>query len=341
MFASFQKYFIETLSSESEGIVRKESVACITAIYSHQQIPKSYLDMVFSTLVQLAVNDLFWEVKLNALYFWRVVICRQFQHQGMIDGVFPSVTFSKEHKKIVQLNEKEILLRLQKVLNELSMRGCLGVLLACLEDDSDLEVVKLAVFLVKKIMAHLTKYNYLKEFEKLKNGQSSSSKQHPKPIVDTNYSEFKKDLTEVTSQTRNNADFGETFRKNPENPVSFENLMETCCSDNVIESIVNLNDMGLLATAYKNNLKLSENNETGETNQKPQVVDDKLFKEFVKISGDDFIFAIKDINLDNLIELKTDWLLQSESFLSLLDDVLISFGYIKTGENEDNEMDCY
>lgn len=259
----------------------------------------------------------------------------------MIDGVFPSVTFSKEHKKIVQLNEKEILLRLQKVLNELSMRGCLGVLLACLEDDSDLEVVKLAVFLVKKIMAHLTKYNYLKEFEKLKNGQSSSSKQHPKPIVDTNYSEFKKDLTEVTSQTRNNADFGETFRKNPENPVSFENLMETCCSDNVIESIVNLNDMGLLATAYKNNLKLSENNETGETNQKPQVVDDKLFKEFVKISGDDFIFAIKDINLDNLIELKTDWLLQSESFLSLLDDVLISFGYIKTGENEDNEMDCY
>jgi len=72
------------------------------------------------------VSDLHWEVKVNALQFWEKVIERQMSDQGMIDGVFPSVTFSK-NRKIVLLTENEIRLRLNKVLEELAQIRCLQV----------------------------------------------------------------------------------------------------------------------------------------------------------------------------------------------------------------------
>jgi hypothetical protein len=74
-----------------------------------------------------ALSDLHWEVKVNALVFWEKVIERQMSDQGMIDGVFPSVTFSKENRKIVLLTENEIKLRLNKVLGELARIRCLQV----------------------------------------------------------------------------------------------------------------------------------------------------------------------------------------------------------------------
>ena len=122
------------IGTESEGVVRREAVACITAIYNHQQIPEYCLDIIFSVLAHCAVNDFYWEVKVNALEFWRSVICRQFVYHGMIDGTFPAVTFSREHKKIITLTEKEIHLRLKKALNELSLRGCLGILISCFQE---------------------------------------------------------------------------------------------------------------------------------------------------------------------------------------------------------------
>jgi len=74
-----------------------------------------------------AVSDLHWEVKVNALEFWEKVIERQMSNQGMIDGVFPSVTFSKENRKIVLLTRNEIKSRLSKVLGELARVRCLQV----------------------------------------------------------------------------------------------------------------------------------------------------------------------------------------------------------------------
>lgn len=113
----------EVLVEESEGVVRREGVALLTAIYEKKKLvpPRDSLDRVFSVMTYCAVNDLYWEVKTNALKFWMEVMCRQFQHQGVIDNTFPSVTFSKEHKKIVQLTQKEILLRLTKVIKIILM----------------------------------------------------------------------------------------------------------------------------------------------------------------------------------------------------------------------------
>jgi len=74
-----------------------------------------------------AVFDLHWEVKTNALSFWDHFVKSHLTDQGMLDDSFPNVTFSKEHRKIVALNEIEIKRRLNKALDELAKQNCLGV----------------------------------------------------------------------------------------------------------------------------------------------------------------------------------------------------------------------
>jgi len=74
-----------------------------------------------------AMFDLHWEVKTNALTFWSHVIKFHLTNQGMLDDSFPNVTFSKENKKIVALNETEIKRRLNKALEKLAKQNCLGV----------------------------------------------------------------------------------------------------------------------------------------------------------------------------------------------------------------------
>lgn len=74
-----------------------------------------------------AVFDLHWEVKTNALTFWDHFVKSHLTDQGMLDDCFPNVTFSKEHRKIVALNETEIKRRLNKALDELAKQNCLGV----------------------------------------------------------------------------------------------------------------------------------------------------------------------------------------------------------------------
>jgi hypothetical protein len=75
-----------------------------------------------------AILDLHWEVKINALKFWSHFIKSHLTDQGMLDGHFPTVTFSKEHKKIMSLDENEIKQRLTKALDELARQRCLGVM---------------------------------------------------------------------------------------------------------------------------------------------------------------------------------------------------------------------
>lgn len=62
-------------------------------------------------------------------------------------------------------------------------------------------------------MKHLTKYNYIEEYRKSKNGSDLNDSASRIPVVDTNYSDFAKKINhiEVASQTRNNADFNATI----------------------------------------------------------------------------------------------------------------------------------
>lgn len=284
--------------------MRKEAVTLLSCIYDTQKVPIPQLDSIFSTLAHCAVNDLHWEVKTRALEFWEVIIKHQIQHQGVIDGTFPTVTFSKEKKKIVNLTQKEIILRLTKILNELSMRGCLGVLLACIEDDADLAVARSSVAVIKNLVEFLDKYNYWQEVQDL---QQTGAAQ-PLPVFDTNYSEVNmRDLNEVQPE-RTAADMTE--------------------SDEIIQSIVSSQDINLLATAYENQLNVEATPEIG--------IDTNYYKTFAMVTAHVFLSKVKTTDLDEIIRIRTDWLDQTESFTSLLNDMLYSLKIDNV-----NDVDCY
>lgn len=295
----------------------------MTIMYKHHKIPTKDLDLLFSTMAYSACNDLHWEVKTSAIIFWRAVIRTQFEHQGWIDGSFPTVTFSKDQKKIITLNEREILLRIRKILDELQLRGCLGVLLECLSDDCDFEVVKESVVVIKKVSGNLGMYNYVNQKEKLEKPTDGPEKM---PMIDSNYSEVKRtSLSSIESpQVRNNADIFNT--------VSREDVEQS--SDKIIEAIVNSKDVNLLASAYENQMKVNENMET-DSAEDEITIDKDYYKKF-HVSIDVFLNKIYSTNLDEMISQKNEWMSQTESFNSLLDDILSSFN-----ESNCNGADCY
>ncbi|XP_055698594.1 uncharacterized protein LOC129799027 [Phlebotomus papatasi] len=306
-------HLLTCLGEESEGVVRREAVCLLCSLYDRQKVPKNQLDAVLSTMAHCAVNDLHWEVKINALLFWKNVIMRQCQHQGVIDGVFPSVTFSKENKKIVTLNEREISLRIGRILHELSVRGCLGVLMECLKDDCDLAVVKVAVEVIECLKVFLSKYKYLEGRKKLE--EESAKKEHP--VIDVPYQKIPPKSQDRSSLERNNAD------------VSPEKN-----SDVVIESILDATDVNLLAIAYENQMTVNGHEEDDAVRESP--IDPNLYKKFAKVTPNEFLTTLLEIDLGELVRSRSDWILQTESFSSLLDDILLSFKDIKV-----NDADCY
>lgn len=149
----------DVLLNETEGIVRVEAATFMCVAYDNQQFPKDTLDRVYETMIYSSTTDLHWEVKVRALDFWDKVIKNHLQNQGMIDGSFPNVTFSREHRKIVTLTDSEIRKRLLKVLSQLSSIGCLGVLMSAIKDDCDMEVSKTAVKITQRLVELFKKYN--------------------------------------------------------------------------------------------------------------------------------------------------------------------------------------
>nr|CAH7755298.1 unnamed protein product [Callosobruchus chinensis] len=147
---------LNILVYEPEGIVRSEAATVVATIYEYQDVPESSLGNMYDVASHAATADYIGRSKLKHSCFG--VIEKHLTHQGMIDGTFPEVTFSKENRKIVTLNDAEVKKRLIKVLEQLSATGCLAVFAAALQDDSDLEVAKTALDLIKDFVAMLKKY---------------------------------------------------------------------------------------------------------------------------------------------------------------------------------------
>lgn len=284
------------------------------------------MNCLYSTLTHCTVNDLHWEVKINALHFWRIFIRRQFTNQGMIDGIFPTVTFSKEKKKIVTLTEKEILLRIHKILNDLSDHGLLGILLECLNDDCDLEVVKAAVYIIKKLSLCLDTYDYVRQMNSITTATETSKN------YDNNQSSSSSSLSTTTllSKMENQNNLNENSSIiNTKSSKNNDDNEENLNSENIIESIINSNDINLLSMAYKNQMQVECSRGTCQ-------VDENLFKKYSKIKPKDYIMKIKLLNVDQIVEKRSEWIMSTESLNSLLDDMLF---YIKTLEV--NDADCY
>lgn len=165
---------------------------------------------IYEFMAAAATIDLHWEVKKIALEFWDEVISECLKNQGMIDGSFPEVTFSKDCRKIVTLTENEVQRRLNKVLIELNANGCLTVLMSAIQDDCDVDVVEKAVVLTKKFVTLLNKYK----------------------VVSCQCGEKKVEVDKFLEFTRQNLDkFVENKRRWLKNMNSFGSLLDDMLRD--------------------------------------------------------------------------------------------------------------
>lgn len=253
-----------------------------------------------------AIYDLHWEVKVNALFFWEKAVHKFLANQGMIDGSFPSVTFSKEHKKIVTLNDAEIKLRLNKALKELSNNGCLHVLLTTLNDDCDFQVVKKSAQIIKDFLSILNRYKLIQTEDNSMSCDKNSVK--------------RKTSDEGCCEKKMHVDHQPVQKSSEE--INPENDMEAK-SQKVIEDIVNEMDINLLVSVcnsrQKKSAKHSEN------------ISLKI------VHPDVFLEQLRTIDLKSFLDEKSKWLVDSGGDLStLLNDILTVHS-----ECEMNVLDCY
>uniref|UniRef100_A0A1I8NWR9 Uncharacterized protein n=1 Tax=Stomoxys calcitrans TaxID=35570 RepID=A0A1I8NWR9_STOCA len=341
------EHLFHTLFHESEGIVRKEAIQTLAVIYEHRKIPTQYTDTLYSTLAHCVISDLHWEVKVEALRFWELEFKKQFTNQGMIDGTFPTVTFSKEHKKIVTLNEKEIKLRIMKVFHELSQRGCLGVILKCLREDCDLEVLKTAVCMVHNLLEQLKKYNFESIVDDMKESSSipSSTSSSSSP---SNTSNPSTPLSTSLDASVNNIMNNNPFMFTEEGPMSGSDALNATTQspshsptasslaakqDEAIDYILESQDINILVAQYEQKLLLI--NDHGSEPLPP--IDSNLYKTYTSVNIKEFMQSIKALDLKKLLKNHNDWLLGSESFISLLDDIIVA---IKCADDS-LFADCY
>lgn len=280
---------IYLLKNESEAIVRREAVNLIKELYVHQKWSKEVIDSMLRSMCVAAVFDLHWEVKINALSFWDHFVKSHLTDQGMLDDCFPNVTFSKEHRKIMALNDNEIKRRLNKALDELARQSCLGVLLVSLKDDSDFEVCRVSAVIIDKLKTCLLKYKLNEPLSPVENHAS----------IDTFYVKETPSAPSSTDKKTRNASY-------------------------VIDEIVDTNDANLLATIYKNSMNMDTEmtieEEEGEKEEK------KTLRYISSVTRQDFLHAIFNCDIDAYIEEKNRWLkTYTSSFESILDDILTTY----------------
>ncbi|XP_023169547.2 uncharacterized protein LOC111598508 [Drosophila hydei] len=299
-------HLLYVLYRENEDIVRSEAILTLCKIYDHRKIPSKYKNTLFSTLNYCVVGDHHWEVKVNALCFWRMEFNRQLNNQGMIDGAFPTVTFSKEHKKIVTLTTREIKLRVAKVLAEVQQYGYYGIILKCLHEEYAKEVLNIIVTGIKAMNDKLNEYDFeiiLNDIETLTQPVSTASSNASLTIEEPMSIEPSVDEAELSA----NADQ----------------------ADDIIESILNAQDMQLLENTFKKQMHF-DNVDTSKRH-----IDEFYYKQFA-VSVREWKQEISKFDLDKLVKQQEEWFDCTDNLVCLLDDILNAI------KRDDNMIsDCY
>ncbi|XP_015590637.1 uncharacterized protein LOC107265565 [Cephus cinctus] len=314
---------IQLMAEETEAIVRREAVILMKELYVHRKWSKSTVDIMSRSMAVAAVLDLHWEVKVNAIEYWKQFIISHFTDQGMLDGSFPSMTFSKEHRKIIALNETEIKRRIRKALDKLAEQSCLGILLAALEDESDFVVCKAAADVITQLKNFLLKY---------KIDEPVPDRPLPKDSA-TIDSSYKKESPPPSPPTPSTSlpPTTPTSSVTATSPTSFADSDVPMASDkgNILESIVESDDMNLLAAIYKDSLRVG-----GEELKLP---DHNKLRVVAQVTQVEFLNTILNLDLNAYIEEKSRWLqTYTDSFESILDDILTVY-HTKNVIS----MDCY
>lgn len=155
----FQIELIYILQHHPEGTVRKEVVSVLTEIFVNQKVSTKFQNLMYCVMSTAALSDQHWEVQMAAIAFWKKAIQNNLHNRGMIDGKFPAVTFSREKRKIITLNQEEIHKQLSSILNELAQIGCLYVLNQSMSD-VNLKVEEQAYNVAKELIEILTNHNF-------------------------------------------------------------------------------------------------------------------------------------------------------------------------------------
>ncbi|XP_063534223.1 uncharacterized protein LOC134744373 isoform X1 [Cydia strobilella] len=279
-----QDSLLNVLRNNQEGIVRKEACNVLCEMYLNLKLCPDFKQALYEQMVSSAVSDFHWELQLTALKFWKIVIQNSLCEQGMLDGTFPPVTFSKESRKIVTLNKAEIQRRLLKILDELAAKGCLTVLSKLLHEDIEVEIMDANLAIALNLLDILKRYE-VPECVKLVEGDPQTMQEY--------YTETKEDAME-------------------EEHVVIKT--EEAQSDNVIEGIINADDMNLLAHIYERHMKLQ--------NDKPELQPKPMIKLLRYVKPYLFVNHLMSKDFKAVIEYKKQWRDGIRSVESLLDDVL-------------------
>ncbi|CAH0579481.1 unnamed protein product [Chrysodeixis includens] len=272
------------LRDNHEGIVRKEACNVLCDLYQNLKLTPTFKQTLYEHMVSATLTDFHWEVQISALRFWKIVYQSLLNGQGMLDGNFPPVTFSRESRKIVTLNESEIHKRLLKTLDELAAIGCLTVFVTLLSDDTEVEIMDATLTTSLELYEILNKY---------KVPESLVPREGDVTSVEELLCHIKQEK-EIIDDTVN-MDVGQN-------------------QENVIEDILNADDVNLLANIYERHMSLQS--EKKETNLKPKVKLVKFASPYL------FTTFIKNTDFKQIIDEKRIWNDGIRSYASLLDDVL-------------------
>ncbi|XP_063534222.1 uncharacterized protein LOC134744372 [Cydia strobilella] len=176
---------VSILRHNPDGEVRKKAANVLTHVYINRKVNQAFIARVSKTMARAATEDPHWPVQIAALNFWKQLMKRQFTDRGMIDGTFPSVTFCKDKRKIIVLNEKEIHKQLEIGMDNLSKTGCLAVMVKCL-NSSNCEVMEKAYEITRGLVEALDHYKFSGVSSVVKNAIS------PTPPTDTDEVQAKK-----------------------------------------------------------------------------------------------------------------------------------------------------
>ncbi|GBP68258.1 hypothetical protein EVAR_48624_1 [Eumeta japonica] len=298
---NIQENLISIMANNPEGIVRKEATIVLSEMYQNLKLTPAFKKTLYEHMVSAAIADFHWEVQVSALKFWKLVIQNYFTDQGMLDGTFPPVTFSKESRKIITLNQSEIHKILVKILDELANNGCLTVLVKLLQD-TDVEIIDSAYQVSSELHNILVKYNVC-------------------DIIKSN----KEINTSLTDEYMN-------IQQTVKEYVDLNEVMEEAVeekSDSVIEGIVNSDDINLLSNIYQHRMRL-QNEHGNVVNMEPKI---KLEKYVSPLA---FIKIMSDNDFNMIIEEKHRWKDGIRSLESLLDDILALKGLSSKVPNNRN-----
>uniref|UniRef100_A0A336KDE2 CSON004119 protein n=1 Tax=Culicoides sonorensis TaxID=179676 RepID=A0A336KDE2_CULSO len=287
------EHFCQLLQTEQEAIVRREAVDVLIDIFSHERDSKSALNKVLPTMTYCAAIDLHWEVRINALKFWDRVLELCFIAEGMCDGSFPSQMFSTKLKKIIKLDDKTIKTKISSVLEEYWKLGGFGIIMANLEETTDIEVMKKTVEIIDKLKKKLLKYDYTEE------------------KIDPNIDEKSQEMAELNKTEL------EPF------PI---------ISESDLDFVVDSDDINLLVNTHQNALKCESENR----------YENVITNQFTRITANHFLSTVHSKNFESLLNSKVDWNDHTtDSFESLLDDILHSYNEFTENNSDINGMDCY